>query len=318
MAREQNRQREETLERVSALLEQGDADKAALESAKMLLEIYSVFLEQICRDVKSPDFSVDLIIRCIARKAEEGLRAIVTLVEAGQPYSAMPLLRPMCEEYLLTEFLLSLNEAEANEVLKEKSKLDILQGIWAQGSFFPKAAEIFHFDDFVEDASLPERLKMLSSEIDSQKSKLRALGQRLNWGKRPFPTAKQMAEKTDNLPIYEFFYHAASSAAHASLHHLGRMVWGDSRSGVYSITNQNFGQYYGRFALIYGCWLSCATMSIIRQRFHDDWPSELEDSFSILFAFCVKRSIIQKAPGIVTDYELRIAAPRTDTGHRER
>jgi Family of unknown function (DUF5677) len=126
MAHEQNRQREETLERVAALLDQGDADKAALESAKMLLEVYSIFLERICRDIKSPDFSVDLIIRCIARKAEESLRAIVTLVEARQTYSALPLLRPMCEEYLLAEFLLSLNEAEANELLKEKMKLDIL------------------------------------------------------------------------------------------------------------------------------------------------------------------------------------------------
>jgi hypothetical protein len=47
--------------------------------------------------------------------------------------------------------------------------------------------------------------------------------------------------------------------------------------------------------------------------FPNHLPKDLEDSFSILFAFCVKPPVVQKAPQIVTHYELHWnEEPKTD------
>ena len=92
-----------TLNRIEVLLELRDADLAALDTAKMLANIFGCFTAKICIDVPLSPFDLDMFMRCVSRKAEETLVSIITLVEAKQNYYAMPLLRPLCEEYLLAE-----------------------------------------------------------------------------------------------------------------------------------------------------------------------------------------------------------------------
>lgn len=291
-----------TLKRIEVLLKLRDADRAALDTAKMLTDIFGIFTSKVCFGLLPSPFDLDMVMRCVSRKAEETLLSIITLVETKQSYYAMPLLRPLCEEYLLTQYLCTLDRHVADEIIREKTILDILKGIHAQSQFFPEAARIFQFTEFERLPDHENQMLELQDRIAAQQRKLRTIGASVGWGRRDFPSARYMADATQNGHVYDFFYHASSSAVHASFHHLGRMVWGDS---TLSVDNKNFSQYYGRFALIYGSWLTCLTMLEAISYFPDHWPKDLEDSFSILFAFCVKPPVIQKAPQIVTPYELR-------------
>jgi len=291
-----------TLKRIGVLLDLRDADLAALDTAKMLVDILGIFTPKICFNLSPSPFDLDMVMRCVSRKAEETLLSIITLVEAKQSYYAMPLLRPLCEEYLLAQYLCTLDRSIADKIIKEKTILDILKGIQAQNKFFPEAARIFQFTEFERLPDQENQKLELQDRIATQQRKLRDLGVSIGWGRRDFPTARYMADATQNGHVYDFFYHASSGAVHASFHHLARMVWGES---TFSVDNKNFSQYYGRFALTYGTWLTCLTMAMAISYFPDHWPKDLKDSFSILFAFCIKPAIIQKAPPIVTHYELR-------------
>jgi hypothetical protein len=117
-----------------------------------------------------------------------------------------------------------------------------------------------------------------------------------------------MARQAEMTEHYEFFYHAACSYVHASLHHALRMVWGDPDSGVFSITNRNFGQFYGRFALTYGSWLMAEAVALAEGSFDASFPEELTDAYDIWFAIIVKPSVVRRAPAIVTRDELRWTA----------
>jgi hypothetical protein len=79
---------------------------------------------------------------------------------------------------------------------------------------------------------------------------------------------------------------------------------GDPKTGIFSVTNKNFEQYYGRFVLIYASWLASKAMMITRNEFPTEWPEEEEDSFSILLALFVKPAIYHRAPKVVTKEEL--------------
>lgn len=271
----------------------------------MLSQVFDKFVSRIGTDVKYPHVSVDLVSRCIAVKAHETLAAIVQLVGSGKSYSAITLLRPMCEELIFLRYLKVIPNEDAEEYLHRRGDLEILQGLKAQEEFFPRAAQMFSFDDIPEFEPRPQVKEELDSRIYAQKKELKELGKKVGWGNSPKPSARYMAEKTDDIPVYDFFYHASSSAVPASLHHLLRMVWGDSRSGTYSISSHNFEQYYSRFALVYGSWLASDVMMTISSRFPNEWPEEEEDSFSILLALFVKPAIYHRAPKIVTKEELR-------------
>ncbi|MCB0210799.1 MAG: hypothetical protein KDJ52_15785 [Anaerolineae bacterium] len=306
MRKQTNKERrEETLEQVGILLEQNDTDALLLTSTQMMCQIIEKFVGRICNDIQYTNFSVDIIMRCVAQKTYETLLAIVELAKLDKGYSAMPLLRPMCEELIFISFIKTPAENLMIQYMQDKVILEILQGFKAQNEFFPRAAQLLSLEDYSQPE--PERRTMdeLESRILDQKNKLKELGKKIGWGNRPAPTVKYMAEATNNLMVYDFFYHASSSAVHASLHHLGRMVWGNPSTGVFSITNKHFKQYYHRFVLTYGSWLASQVVSIVQAQFPDDWPKEEKDSWSILLALFIVPAIHHQAPKIITKEELR-------------
>ena len=83
------------------------------------------------------------------------------------------------------------------------------------------------------------------------------------------------------------------------------MIWGNPKTGAFSITNENFRQYYHRFVLIYGSWLASLVITTVGTQFPDDWPEEEEDSWSILLALFIGPAIYHQAPKIITKEELR-------------
>jgi hypothetical protein len=137
--------------------------------------------------------------------------------------------------------------------------------------------------------------------------KLKDVGRRAGWGNKAKPTVSEMAARAGFTEVYEFFYHAACSSVHASLHHLMRMVWVNGESENVSISNRNFEQYYRRFALIYGAWIASEVIAVIEEEFPASFPSEKEDCFSIWLAIVVKPAVVHRAPAIVTGQELNNA-----------
>ena len=199
------KRREETLEKVSGLLEEGNTDALLFEAAQMLSQIFDKFTSRIGNNVEYTHFSVDLIVRCIAVKAYESLSAIIELVSSGKSYSARALLRPMCEEFIFLSFMKSIPEEGAEEYLYLKGDFEILQGLKAQHEFFPRVAQMFSFDAAPEDDPDSISINKLNSRISSKKKQLKELGKKLGWGDRPIPSAKYMAEATNNVPVYDFF-----------------------------------------------------------------------------------------------------------------
>jgi hypothetical protein len=104
----------------------------------MMSQIFSKFVDRIGTDIKYTHVSVDLVSRCIAIKAHETLAAIIKLVSGEKSYSAMTLLRPMCEELIFIRYLKAIPNEDAEEYLYRRSDLEILQGLKAQQEFSPE------------------------------------------------------------------------------------------------------------------------------------------------------------------------------------
>lgn len=292
-----------------SLLHGGDEDLRLRTTAERILEAVEVFVDGISRRVefkRRDHFNVSLILRCITKKTQESLVAILELAKNDRAYYAMPLLRPMCEELLFARFLKSLPREEADEYLWDKVHLDVLEGLRAQRNFFDNVQHP-HLSDESLGAKFPphpKELQDLSFEIDELTKKMKDFGKEHGWGKRTSPTVKYMAEVTDSLDEYEFFYHATSDAVHANLHHLARMVWGNIDEGM-SITNANFDTYYRRFVLTYGTWLTTLLVDETREEFVDHWPEEIDSDYRLWRDFLIEVSSATRFPPIVTEEELR-------------
>ena len=302
-----NQRLEKVRERLR-LLNEGDRDVYMLSSARGSLETIEKFVDHICDRVEFKgvdDVSTSLILRCIAKKTQESLSTIVELAEGEQSYYAMALLRPMCEELIFAKFLKSLPRAEADKYVQNKALLDIFEGLQAQKSFFDETHEKYPLEESWRGEPHPLELLNLSEKIAKQKKLLKNLGARHSYGRRrSSPSVKQMAERTDSLAVYEFFYHATSSAVHANLHHLIRMVWGNPSQGIVSITNKNFNSYYRAFVLTYGFWLAAKVIEEVKKEFADQWPEEETHIYHTWLSALIGHAMSARQPPIVTTEEL--------------
>lgn len=289
------------------LLEQGNPETLVSTSAQRLLEAVERFVDAICNGVPftSPsDFNVSLLLRCVARKSQESLVSLTKLVVDEQAYYAMPLLRPMCEELIFIRFMKSLPREEANDYLWRRVGLDLLEGLEAQRSFFGELQD--EYPDHIKEKYRPHRgeTQDLPARIAEQRTALRDMGRRLGWGNRHAPSVKYMAESSGSDAEYGFFYHATSSAVHANLHHVGRMVWGVPDQGMV-VTNANFAAYYRHFALTYGVWLTAKIMDEVNTEFPEQWRNEASVDYDIWRDFVQFIVGATRFPPIVTEEELR-------------
>lgn len=219
--------RKQAHEETSRLLKEGDKDALMATAAQRVLETVEDFVDAICSDVvfnESSHFNVSLLLRCVARKTQESLMSITGLVDRQQAYYATPLLRPMCEELIFVRFMKTLPRKEADEYLWNRVILDLLKGLRQQRDFFDEAQKEYPVD--IKQKFKPHRgeTQDLESRIKEQTRKLKTFGKKHGWGNSLAPTVEYMARASNSNAEYEFFYRATSSAVHANLHHLGRMV----------------------------------------------------------------------------------------------
>jgi Family of unknown function (DUF5677) len=301
---------ERALEESTSLLSGTDPKQQLATPVHRIAEVIGSFADELCEGVGFDGPTTPWALRCIIRKTQESLETILHLAEEGTAYYATPLLRPMCEELIFARYLQILSEEDARRYLDLKTILEILQGMKAQIDFFPKAQEKVlpsHIYEEVRErsgTSHPTEPPDLDRRISLLKGELRDLGRKLGWDSSHYPSVKFMAEETDSLSEYEFFYHAASGSVHANTHHLGRMVWGDPEANRYSISNRNFNQYYYRFVLFYGAWLAMQITDEVRKSFPDEWPESDEDAYAVLAAFLLVPNLMHRFPPLVTEEEL--------------
>jgi len=295
----------EVIEELTELADAGDADRLLETGSRRLLAIFDTFTLRICERVVFRGVSKDLVLRCIARKNQEALEGILSLVSAGHAYVAMAVLRPMCEELIFARYIRSLPADSADKYLLNKALLELFQGLQAQAGCFPEIRRELGIETDGGTSQEGARREDLRLGVLSHKEKLKELGGKLGWGNKPCPDIKYMARITRSLQEYEFFYHAASGAVHASMHHLMRMVWGDPARGEFSITSRNFESFHRKFVLIYGSWLCSQVMDEVRHEFPREWPKEREAEYGLWLAAMVVPALRQSFPPIVTSQELR-------------
>jgi hypothetical protein len=310
-------QREATLEEASELIKQGDADHLYHVVAQRLLAISQTYTDVICADISlqpgSLAFTRDLVLRCIARKAHQRLSSLINMTSIGDSASSLSLLRPTSEELIFARFLLTLPGKAADEYVYHKTMLELAHSLKAQSAFFeterarwPDRSPAKERLDNAGAAGPPQHVvDAYVMQEPEHADALKRLGSQFGWKGRETPSVRYMASASDSLTIYEFFYHASSSAVHASLHQLFRMVWGDRALDLHHIGDRHFEQYYRRFSLIYMSWLVAETMNTVRTVFANEWPQQLDESFNIWLALIMVPSVMQGAPAIVTARELQ-------------
>lgn len=303
--------RQQDLEETAGLLRKGEAEAYISTSVDKILKSIEGFVDAICKDVpitdQPSDFGVSYLLRCAVKRAQESLIAITELTKGSQAYYAMPLLRPICEDFIFIRYMKFLPRKEADAYLYEKVMLDLLEGVEAQRSFFDTVQK--DYPNNVRERFKPHHWEAqdLLIKISEQKTRLKVIGKKLGWGNQPAPKVKYMAEKTGIDEEYAFFYRATSSAVHSNLHYIWRMVWGDPEVGMV-ITNKNFDVYYRHFVLTYGTWLTTAIVDEVSEEFTEQWSEAAEDAF---VDYDIWRDFVKfmvgatRFPPIVTEVELR-------------
>jgi len=215
------------------------------------------------------DSLASLFYRAAASKTFAAMRAVLDLVRGGHAFAAQTLLRPMVEELILVRYLNTLALTDVEAYVYNQAVVEIVDGIEMQHRFWLRHSDVQA--PFSDVSSFGEVKRARSGAL----ARLRALGERLGWGKgHSSLSVKQMAKATDSLELYNFFYHATSRSVHASMHHLLRMVGFRPGQRDAYISTQNFADYYAAFSLIYGAWLFGLLLDDLAERFPDMWSAD--------------------------------------------
>jgi Family of unknown function (DUF5677) len=284
-----------------------DSEDSILNACRRYLETMSPTISAICDEVSFEGLNRQLIYRCITKRTQENFAMIVATAVTDFSYMSTMPLRPLCEDLIYSCWLRTLPEGDADKVVELSMTADISKSIDAQNEFLTSA----YVDlDFSEDGSGP-RFTPPAGNFDvikmmNDKDELKNLGTRLGWHKGRPPSIREMANICDLFTIYDFFYHGASKAVHSNLHNMARMVWGSPETS-YSISSGNFGEYYARFALTYGMWL---TEEILNSLVQPEFPAEFalmdDEARSVWLALVLGGLARNKAlPLLVTEQELR-------------
>lgn len=215
---------DEIVAEIGDLIKSGERKTVYLTAAKRIQGFLKHLADQVCNGVDGTKADASLVIRAIARKTEEDLASVIYCVEGNHCYAATGLLRPICEELIFAKFLRSIARTDADEFVRMRSLLDVHEGIKAQEDFFADQQRVYRWADNSVPGSVVKPPADLEQRIAELKAKMKDLGKRIGWGNTPKPSVRYMADSSDATAVYNYFYHAASSSVHASLHHLLRMV----------------------------------------------------------------------------------------------
>jgi len=224
-----------------------------LLATKRLVGTASIYRRE---EADQPDSFRQLTFRAILRKQFETLNAIVVLRAVGRGNAAIALLRPMCEEIIWSDYLVTLPAEDAGRLLLCMARTGLYDTYLAQKSY----AQAVQMGDLGFSIDSEKRLADSAEESDRE---LRLLSKKLGWPERKLvmPTTKYLAKVTNRLEMYNFLYHATSRFVHFSVTELMRLVWG--KPGEVRVASNFFDKYWGDFSLYWGGWIYAQTFVAI-------------------------------------------------------
>jgi Family of unknown function (DUF5677) len=244
-------------------------DSEALENGRSLVRVCEPVVTSISELEWNPKMGFwTVLCRCVLRRQYDALKTIVDLVANGHAHSAVPLLRPACEELLWLAFLRRLDPEIREAIIVAKSQIEVSDTVEAQLSEMVTGGlqELGFRTDFV---------RSIRHGRTGAEETIAAVGKTLNWrlrnGKYQFPTVRMMARTTGHNIMYSVVYHSTSRTVHFSVAELFRRAWGDKR--LLRITSNNMNRYWARFALYWGFGIFALTLLEIAEEFEkNDWP----------------------------------------------
>jgi hypothetical protein len=114
---------------------------------------------------KPEDGLLDLIVRAAVPRQHDGLKALADLVIAERGDAATILLRPACEKFIVLKYLVSIDRADADLLLKCLAKRHISFALEAQNEY--SGADVMK--DLGLDRLLPERAQPLARDAERAK-----------------------------------------------------------------------------------------------------------------------------------------------------
>src|SRR5258706_5653997 len=213
---------------------------------------------------KPADGFLPLILRATIRRQFDCLASTVELVNLFRGYAAAPLLRPACEEFIWTKYLLKLDAEVAERLIKAVAQSELLASLDAQDNYAGRKVS--------NQLGLTKYLRSMQRRSGQLRSEFRSLGVELDWGKREVeagrpPAVALLAKKTGETRLYKLLYHASSRFVHFSPSELLRRTWG--KSGDVSIRSTHFGKYWAAFTLHWGAYVFSHTVGNIAEAIGD-------------------------------------------------
>jgi hypothetical protein len=228
-------------------------------AAERIVALAEPYVDETCQGVPLvAGFNGDIACRAIVRRAHDSLAA--TTMAAGSPAraNARVHLRTLTEDLIFVKWLLGLDEEVATEYVQRSARVEVLRAIEAQLQFLPVAYKRLKTD--VPDLGFSDPARALGQAQEEFANFCRTQG----WGKHG-PSVRSMAEESELLAEYRFFYFLSSKAVHSNLHEIARMIWGDKRT--VSISSNPLAGVHADLAVIYGIWLFAEVVHAVASTF---------------------------------------------------
>ncbi len=273
------------------------------DQRRLVLSLLTPYVDEITVGVPFPDLSRRGVMRAMAKRAHEGLAAVLALVNHGHAYSARVLLRPMCEDFIFARFLRLLTEHDAEEYLQCKGAVEIVRGLRAQERFFALAPSKYVHGPPPDHDTLEALLQQIAAEDTRLSAELDVISKGIGLSGKNAKVS-DLAMRAGLKDEYDYFYHATSAEVHANPHRLFRLLWGDPTTGVGRIDTRGDEEHDAIFALAYGVWLTSFLIDVVMDELPYEWPKGAKDSYWSWVLTIVQLTIDAKWPCIVTNQEL--------------
>lgn len=212
-------------------------------SVENLLNAVSPAVQAISKYEWTDQKFLPLINRAVVRRQFDSLSATIALTKSNHGFAAACLVRPAYEEYIWLNYLNTMEESQAERLLKLLGSHEVCDHVKAQENY--AGASVMNDLGFTR-----AFVRARQAGHKTVKSELHQLGKELGWPSRDLvPSVSFLAKATKNTDMYNFIYHATSRFVHFSVSELLRRAWGASDAITIDINSTNFSGYWTSFSL---------------------------------------------------------------------
>lgn len=244
------------------------------EAAKELQAIYAKFepwleTRRVGKLRKGRMF--DCCVRSATAKLFDFNTSIVTLVLQKKPIPAFFVagsLRGSCEDLIVLGYLQDVPNIQRDEILSNWLSHEIHTNVLTQTAFFRKNRPFQNILATSDQTVLQKHITLVHPHW-------KALGFNL----KPdgiAPSTWAMAKKAGISEVYEFFYRFSCDIVHFNPAVLLRFGWADDPSKP-RFDASNFDLYYQSFGLVYGAYLWCLFLQLLRRNLRGSKESRVAE-----------------------------------------